>query len=224
MTLDTRIFVLDPVDPVALFRRCQELLAEHDTQGRAANEQLWTDRVQADGTWEIGNQLGQGLPAWLIIQYQHDGPYRTPEQSAAHDLGICDGDCDGSSAWTHAPACAVEIMLDTAYGYRGAVGGCGDLHARLIADLGVWLVERQVNWSWLNEFTGELHHRFAGLVDLGSQGAASAAWFRNIAFLLWLLRRDITGPAGIGDPDEPTAVIDLSEVPPYVLIPGRWKA
>src|SRR5690242_14095966 len=61
----------------------------------------------------------------------------------------------------------MEVSFDTAYGYRGPEGGCGDLHARLVRELGAWLDGRRVRWSWLNEWTGEVHEGYEGLSELG---------------------------------------------------------
>ena len=74
----------------------------------------------------------------------------------------------------------VEISLDTSYGYTGADGGCGDLHARVVAHLGQWLDSKGIAWSWLNEFTGEVHQSYEGLADLAGGGAEASAWFRDI--------------------------------------------
>src|SRR5690606_25459508 len=127
--------------------------------------------------WSIGNLPGQGLCALLDISYRPGAPLRTPEQAAEHDEDICNLPCDGDR---HPPACWLEISINTAYGYKGDNGeGCGDLHARLVAELGQWLDERGIRWSWKNEFTGDIHSGYERLIDLCSAGFEATAWFRT---------------------------------------------
>jgi len=138
--------------------------------------------------WWIWNAPGQGLCALLDMSYRPDAPYRSAEQAASHDEDICNlpsaswydeesGPCDGSG---HSPACWLEISFDTTYGYKGDNGeGCGDLHARLVAELGQWLDERSVPWLWQNEFTGEIHSGYQQLIGLCSAGFEASAWFQT---------------------------------------------
>ena len=180
MTLDTRVFVLDATDPQETFRHCRELLGATDRH------------TFTDGDGYLGNDPGQGLPAWLMLHYRSGAPLRTPEQAAEHDAGICNlpgtdwydaesGPCDGVHGWQR--ACWLEISFDTAYGYRDERGfGCGDLHADIVSRLGQWLDERGVRWEWKNEFTGDVHggsDRYARLVDLSTGGFEASAWFRT---------------------------------------------
>lgn len=189
MTLSTNIYVLDEASPHELFRHCQTLLTKYDEERRPWNQQKCSDlpsRVfrggefitEPGGPWRIGNDLGQGLPAILDIDYQPGGPLRTPEQAAEHD-SYCGEDCDGEY---HGRACWMDIDFDTSYGYHDSEGrGCGDLHALLVAQVGEYLDARGVRWEWHNEFTGEVHggdDRYARLVGLCSGGFEAAAWFR----------------------------------------------
>ncbi|MFF0597878.1 hypothetical protein [Streptomyces antibioticus] len=193
MTLNTRVYVLDKVDPHETFRFCRELLG-------ATDRHVWFDRqdsTYADGEWAVrpgspwtvANRLGQGLPAILAISYRPDAPLRTPEQAAEHDEDICNlperdwydaeaGPCDGVHPFSR--ACWLTVSFDTGYGYRDERGyGCGDLHAELVAKLGQWLDGRGVRWEWMNEFTGEIHTGYSRLIDLASGGFEASAWFRT---------------------------------------------
>ncbi|MET8766379.1 hypothetical protein [Streptomyces sp. NPDC004658] len=193
MTLDTRIYVLDKVDPHETFRFCRELLG-------ATDRHIWYDRqdktwrkgesfVEPGNPWTVGNELGQGLPALLDVSYRPDAPLRTPEQAAEHDEDICNlpgvswydpeaGPCDGTHSWTR--ACWLTVSFDTAYGYRDERGyGCGDLHAEYVAKLGQWFDAKGVRWEWMNEFTGEIHTGYERLIDLQSGGFEASAWFRT---------------------------------------------
>jgi len=163
VTLDTRIYVQNAVDPKLAFVKCNQLLGAHEGV-----------RSSDDGHC-ISNRPDQGLAAWLMICY--GSPLR-------------DGTCprmphdpdDDEECWdSHNPACFLEISLDTSYSYTGPDGGCGDLHARIVAELGQWLDERGARWCWRNEFTGEVHERYAGLTELGGGGAEASKWFREIA-------------------------------------------
>jgi hypothetical protein len=163
VTLDTRIYVQGPVDHKALFLKCNQLLGAHEGV-----------RSSDDGKC-ISNEPMQDLDAWLIIHY--GDPLRDGTCPRMPHEPDDDDDC-----WDHhKPACYAEVSIDTAYGYHGPDGGCGDLHARIVAELGQWLDSKGIAWSWQNEFTGEVHERYAGLTDLGGGGAEASAWFRNIA-------------------------------------------
>jgi hypothetical protein len=185
VTLDSRVFVLDPISPQDVFWYCRrELLGLKDDEGQ------WRDR-QGGETNSIGNPLGQGFPAILDVSYRTDAPLYTPEQAAEHEewcdipgndyYSADDGDCDGDHG--NRRACWLEVSFDTAYGYSDSRGfGCGDLHAEYIAKLGTWLDGKNVRWLWVNEFTSEAHggeDRYKRLIDLGRGGFEASAWFRT---------------------------------------------
>lgn len=167
MTLNTGVYVRDRIDPMEVFAKCRDLLGA-------------TPKIEArfyferdGGEWSVGNKSGQGLPALLDIEFRPGEPLRTEEQSAACDT-YCDDDCDGK--W-HRPACWLSLSFDTTYSYTDEHGGCGHLHARLLADLGEWLASRGVSWCWQNEFTGEYHESFEGLDELAGGGDTAREWF-----------------------------------------------
>lgn len=170
MTLSTDVYIVDEINPMEVFRFCQGLLAKYDAQHRPVEAQ----RFKAAGS-SIDNEPSQDLPAWLMLEHGGERPLRTAEESAAHDED-CEPDCDGTG-YFHRPACWVKVDFDTAYGYRSAGMGCGDLHAVLVGELGQWLTGRGKRWLWCNEFTGEIHDGPARLVELVSGGADAQAWF-----------------------------------------------
>lgn len=185
MTLNTAIYVLGEIDPKELWVEANRLIGSHEGI-KFKNEQREGWRHE-EPYWEFWNLAFQGLPALLDLKYQPDGPLRTPEFSAKHD-DYCnvpgnddyDPDDDLCTVAEHDPACWVEVRYDTSYGYRGAGGeGCGDLHAHLVTQLGVWLGERGISWRWKNEFTGDVHDRFDGLDKLGAEGGKSSDWYLN---------------------------------------------
>ena len=176
MTLDTRIYLHDRADYREVFVKCNQLIGAHEGI-RFTDEPVsdWKDgkrlRGPEDGEWTIWNAPGQGLCALLDLSYRKDAPLRAPGDHYRYcEPDECDGGC--------APACWLEVSFDTAYGYRGDNGeGCGDLHARLVAELGRWLDGKGVRWSWQNEFTGEIHSGYEGLTELGAGGLAALEWF-----------------------------------------------
>lgn len=192
MTLDTRVFVLDKVDPREVFDFCRDLLGAKDhhpfTDKQDKTWRKGESFVEPGNPWTIGNEPGIGLPAWLMLYYRPDAPLRTAEQAAEHDEDICNlpgvswydaesGPCNGEY---HRRACWLTVSFDTAYGYHDDRGyGCGDLHAEYVAKLGQWLDAKGVRWEWENEFTGEVHTGYTRLIDLASGGFEASAWFRT---------------------------------------------
>lgn len=199
MTLNTRVYVLDKVDVHELFREAQRLLGLADDGKRGPDRQQWSneqDRTWRGGVgatepgnpWMISNEVGQGLPGWLMVHYRTDGHYRTAEQAAVHsycnhpDAEYYEPSKPTCRETEHDPVCWAELSIDTAYGYRGPNGyGCGDLHAAYVAGLGEWLDGRGLRWKWLNEFTGEVHEGYDRLIELASGGFEASAWFRTTA-------------------------------------------
>jgi hypothetical protein len=168
VTLSTKVYIHDRVDAHRLFEVCNRLIS-------APADVRFTDQAEtwsSDGRWSIGNEPMQGLCAWLIITYRPDGPLH-PEPEG-HDDG-CGEDC----TWQHTPACWAIVDFDTGYSYRDEHGGCGDLHARLVHQLGRLMYAGDVSWSWRNEFTGKLHQGYDGLDALGSGGRKAEGWMRE---------------------------------------------
>jgi hypothetical protein len=99
------------------------------------------------------------------------------EQAAAYD--------EDSAGADRQQACWLDVDFDTGYGHRDAQGGCGELHARLVAQLGRRLDSKGIAWSWKNEFSGEVHDgpdRYERLVDLCHRSVANQEWFRNMVW------------------------------------------
>lgn len=176
MTLDTRVYVLDQIDPQEVFTLCRALIGAEDRH---------TYRETPGG---LSNDPGQGLPAWLMLHHGNGAPLTTQEQAAAHDDDCNmpgtpyytpdEPDCDGNHTYRHPNW--LTVSFDTTYGYSDARGyGCGDLHAEYVARLGQCLDSRGVQWRWQNESTGEVHSGYDRLTDLGRGGADAGVWFRT---------------------------------------------
>lgn len=162
MTLNTHVYVHDEIVPAVVFAKCQELIGAETASTSDRGNEPWDDSRC------LMNEPGQGFPAWLMLDYRMDGPLRVEE-----------GDEDD-----YDPACYLRISFDTAYGYADEMGrGCGDLHACYVAELGRWFDDREVAWSWQNEFTGEIYggpDRYDRLVDLTGGAAQATAWFSSM--------------------------------------------
>lgn len=166
MTLDTRIYVHGPIDYREVFVKCGQLIGAHEGI-KFTDEPVpeWKDgkrkRGAEDGEWFIWNAPDQGLCALLTVSYRKDGALRAPGSHSRYcepEADECDGGC--------ALPCWLEVSFNTAYGYSGPEGGCGALHARLVGEFGRWLDSKKVRWSWLNEFTGEVHDGYGRLPEL----------------------------------------------------------
>jgi hypothetical protein len=179
VTLHTNVYVLDEISPQEVFDFCQEHLIKPD------KEPVTYDREdkRRPGEWCIGNQLGQGFDAILMIYYRKGVPLLTKEESEACgpqwycDEVIC-------TKQYHGVACWLEVNFDTAYSYHDdKIGSCGALHARYIFELGEWLDDKGVAWGWRNEFTGDKwfgEDRYRQLSELTEGGAQGSSWFNRI--------------------------------------------
>jgi hypothetical protein len=164
MTLDTRVYVISKVDYRAVWVACNRLIGAHEGI-------KFTD----EGGY-IGNKPGQGLLALLDVHYGTDAPL-VAEGGHHRYCEPDDEDARHRRCFPH----WLEASFDTPYGYRDSDGnGCGDLHARLVAELGQWLDGQGARWAWENEFTGEVHEGYEGLTDLARGGAQATQWYRTI--------------------------------------------
>jgi len=187
VTLHTRIAVLEPVPVKELFdwintnllgalnpRSAHKELSdfdidhfratqtgEKDERGVLIGERRWIP----NGEWEYTNLPGQNLGAWHWITYRPDGPL-IPKQlyyDSEHDETeeeVYWASNEGEEPYLHLanPAAALMIHFDTAYGFKGKLGGgCGSLHAAYIVKLADWFAQRGVGWSWYDEFAGDWH-------------------------------------------------------------------
>lgn len=201
MTDDTAIYIEDEIGPLDVFNYLIHQLVEFqepDSNGprtfdavrtKAEVDTDWHTKKPLD-TWTMETVIGQGMPAWLMVHYRPGGAYRTTEQAAEHDEDICnlptsswtDEDsemCDGTD---HAPACHLQVSMDTAYGFHGPNGmRCDHLHGVILARLTEWLGAQGVAWKWKNEYTGDIHPGGEGLDGLLKGGDEANAWFDNVA-------------------------------------------
>ena len=184
MTLTTEMYVLDEINPQEVFGEVRRLL------GATYPAHPYTDSADEDGYdgWTIEHPPGIGLEAWAMLRYKPGKPLRTAEEIAAHDCPEPDmGDCE--EYHLHYPACWLSIWLDTAYG-----GNPTRVHARLVAELGRWLDDRGIRWSWKNEYDGAIfggEDRYTSLTRLLDDGEAGEKWFADV--VKPLIEREIGG-------------------------------
>lgn len=163
MTLSTDVYIHNEIDGNEVFTYCQGLVGSTpDT------------RIRETDVY-IGNEMDQGLCALLSVD-RKTGAAAQPEAETCDQS--CDDDCSGTH---HDPAYWVRVNFDTAYGYTGEKGeNCTQLHADLIVQLGAWLDERKVSWSWRDEYTGTVYQRYEGLKEFLRGGKEASAWFSSV--------------------------------------------
>lgn len=125
---------------------------------------------------EYRSTLGQGLAAIWEVQYAGDGPLTWPHR----DDEPCDGaDCCPDYGNTVEPPrqFCIGASFDTAYGYRMPNGGgCADLHAFLLREIGLYLADVGVTeWVWHHEEAGTWHG--SDEIDRRGNAALAAAYF-----------------------------------------------
>ena len=169
MTLNTHIYVQGEVNIQELFAFCQELVGSTP------------DTLIREDKGSIANRGGQGLDAWLEIEY--GSPLRAEGTHGEYCRKSPDWDGeeeDDGQCYSACTPCWAKVSFDTAYGFRGPDGsGCTQLHAGYIVKLGLWLQARDVPFSWQNEYTGEVHQTFRGLDDFLGEGEKARDWFTN---------------------------------------------
>jgi hypothetical protein len=148
MTLTTHIRIIQPYSvPEIHTELCRIIGAENPIVHHGP------DKYSEQGAWCMRNRAGQGFLAIVDVNYGPDAPLHrnSYELDSPEEFSI-------------------DVSLDTTYGYTADNGAsCSDLHAWIIQELGAWLDDRGLDWYWLNEYTGEWHHRFDDpLTELGS--------------------------------------------------------
>lgn len=170
MTLDTHMYIHDEVDVHQFFHHFRKLL------GATGAHPYRDEDCEVYGHWTIGNELGIGLPALVTVHY-------SPGEALRPDGDACCDYCGPDDYHYHKPAHWAYVSMDTTYGYRDEQGrGCGDLHASYVAQLGQWLDERGIAWSWENEYDGSIHggaDRYERLTDLMQSGHRATRWFES---------------------------------------------
>lgn len=177
MTLDTRIFILDPVDPQEVFDFCNGLLGAKNPRFKEGPSDWDTDKEVI----HLDNEPGQGFPAWLMTKYRAEGTPLYSEDMTKRDSDpeyYDEEDEDGKDLYR--PACFMELSFDTAYGYQDEFGGCTTLHARYIVDLYNFLLEKGVRIKWQDEFTGDIHDGIHGIEDFLGGGDEAQEWFKKV--------------------------------------------
>jgi len=133
MTLATRFVIDHPAPAREVFDFAREMIGA--TDAHTFRHETQPERWARDPRYQM--DLGQGLPALMRVEYGADGPLHRYEEDDAPDA-------------------VLEIVLDTAYGYRDDQGRrCHQLHADYVAELGRWCERRGWDYAWQDEFSGD---------------------------------------------------------------------
>lgn len=173
MTLSTDIYILDPIDPSAVFTFCQELMG--DPEDMAVEE---SESWASPGARVLMNAPGQGLPAWLMVFHRSGAPLVTEDSART-----CTEDCDPDRGdHPHPVPAYLTVNFDTGYRYKDEHGGCTELHIRYIVALGRWLNSQGVGWRWRDEYCGDIYDGLdlEGLKHFASDGKQAHDWFTNV--------------------------------------------
>lgn len=183
MTLNTTIYILDPVNPHDVFNFGNFLLGNGEnvyrpggSLGNVRYSEVKNSEWSEPGVVNIYNNIGQGFPAILDCSYREDAPLWEEDTYDVEDLSEYGG---GISSYLISPACYMSLSFDTGYGYRDDLGGASNLHARYLVDLYKWLQKKNVRIRWQNEFTGEIHDGIDGLDKFFVGGDKAESWFEN---------------------------------------------
>lgn len=152
MTLNTAIYILDPVSPLEVISFCnRELLG---VQNPPHTFELLT---YSFNTVRYGNVGGLGYSADFNSKYTLDNSYLLDD-----DVREYNDEEDVEECTYFSPRCFMELSFDTGYGYRGPEGYASDLHEQYIRELHKWLSDRGARLKWKNEFTGEVFEGIDG--------------------------------------------------------------
>jgi hypothetical protein len=158
MTLKTLVVADRPVDARRLFSHCRLLLS--------AGDDVPIEEDRGGDRCVLRHPPDQGLPTWLQLGYGIDGPMSSPYSDEAPYGPLSDG------------RCALWVSFDNS-GTDAENGATReDLHAYLVSKVGEWLELEGADWYWRHEYTGQWHHRAAGISQLGdpARGAPTIRW------------------------------------------------
>lgn len=155
MTLSTDLYIHDLINPELVYDKCMELMGEDPTTAQVSRD--------PEG---ISNERGQDFDALLSIYHTADGRPIPVDPEAVRQP----------------PRHYVRVNWDTSYAGRSKLQGfnCDTLHAHYIVALGRWLDDLECDWSWRNEYTGQIHHKYEGIVEFLGNGANAREWFETV--------------------------------------------
>ena len=130
---------------------------------------LAEDTIAEDGTRCLRSVYGQGLPSELEVYYAAGGKILADwreEWLEDDDIRL--------------PIHNIRVSLDSAFSYSDSLGGCTELHARLIIDFYRAVLEpRGEHLYWNNEYSDMLSRDFNGMADFLDAGDEKVQWFKN---------------------------------------------
>lgn len=151
MTLTTHVRIVQPTPVKPIFDECRRILQGEHVPFTHEQEKYGPE----PHNMRYANQIGAGLHALLWLTYGADGPISDYPEA----------DYEGYVP----PRASIDVTFDTAYAYRNTRGGgCSDLHAWIVGELGQWLTARGLTWYWEHEYTGAWYQGAADLPVLGN--------------------------------------------------------
>lgn len=174
MTLDTSIYILDPIDVEELFAWGNTNLIKPPTTPRvrrwSIGDVYYGTELRTDAG--VANVIGQGFDAIFEI-FHKDGQLIDPLEGV---------DEDEQEYYKDRPKHYAEIRFDTAYGFSGPLGwGATTLHASYIVALFEHLKEMGVAMAWQNEYNGDINYGLTGLDTFLNDGDSALDWYQNVA-------------------------------------------
>lgn len=146
MTLTTRVAIGHPLPVQHVYQHARDLVGTP-----AGVDPVVTSYRSFEC---IGNPPSLGADALLWIYYGLDAPL---------DVEYYDPECNRPDG-----VVCLEVCFDTPYSAVSTRGEtCGQLHARLVREMGAWIGEHGAPWWWYDEREGEWH---AGCEGLGGPG------------------------------------------------------
>ena len=181
MTLNTAVYILDPIDPLEVqsffnkhLLKVTDPIIEHKPATNWNREtRTWDEDPEV---MDLDNQVGQGFDAWYMSQYRKGGLPLHAEDVYSE----VDEDYPDEEPYVESRKCFMKVNFDTAYGYISPKGGCAELHTYYIVALHDWLATKGVRIQWVNEFSGEIFDGLNGLDDFSKAGDDARKWFKSI--------------------------------------------
>lgn len=181
MTLNTSVYILDPIDVEELFAWGNDNLIKPSSTPRVTRYSIGDLPYSFDSTpithAHVGNDLGQGFDAIFDIDHW---------EGALHDAAEEEEDEDMKKYFSNRPKHYAEVSFDTSYGFKESsahpgISGCDNLHALYVGLLHQHLSEKGVRMAWKNEYSGEIFEGINGIDTLLKDGDDTQEWFHNIA-------------------------------------------
>lgn len=179
ISLNTGMYIHEPVDPEELLRFSMDAVLTLDSDGRSYEELEQIERATTsisgrNVVLRAAEETGRPLPVTLGLWHDPHGPIVT-EAEAANLAQNCpngsgkpgESHCNG----THCPPHHLLIGMSTTHLYADERGwNCASVHAALLWLIGGFLDTKGVSWSWMNELMPHIQTGYDDLPELARRG------------------------------------------------------